>query len=134
MRENKWRREKVGLGFESQLLFIIHRPVTESFRVFFKAGLQHFVSSKFSLFFNICPSLCIYLYREHKEHTECSYPVSLVKYEPKGIKTNFIFSFILIKPWTSVEVIFLMCPADKLLPNPCAQALFLLINIAQAQL
>lgn len=97
------------------------------------SAFLRFVSSWFSLFVNMCPSLCMYLYRKHKEDTECSYPVSLVKYEPKGIKTNFIFIFILSKPWTSV-VIFLMCPADKLLPNPCVHAPFLLINIAQAQL
>lgn len=45
----------------------------------------------FSQFSSLSLRVCLYM--EHKEDTECSYPVSLLKYEPKGIKKTFRFLF-----------------------------------------
>lgn len=92
--------KREGSRFESHLrtfphgLFLIHRPVRKA-RVFFYIWIYHFCilsPNPYVFFLNFLPlSLCVHFYKEHKEDTECSYPVSLLKYEPKGIKTNFIF-------------------------------------------
>lgn len=45
---------------------------------------------------SVCVCVCAHvsLHREHKEDTAFSYPVPLLKNEPKGTKSNFVFWFL----------------------------------------
>lgn len=130
----KAKRFRVRIPAQDSFVWLVHSQVSKKKRFFFFfIWTLHFCIFSFNpfQFFPIFPPLspCVYLY---KEDTECSYPVSLLKYEPKGIKTNFVFClFDFDRARTSAEVISLTALPDTRFfqIHPCKLP-SLLINIA----